>query len=83
VGKSRRGGYDPTMMQFDGRYKLVDNGPDIVPELYDTKTDPHETANLSRRADQRERVQRMLAELRAWVKKDAVPLQPRKGGGEE
>ena len=83
VGKSRRGGYDPTMMQFDGRYKVVDNGPDIPPELYDTKTDPGETSNIYRRPDQQARLKRMLSEVRAWVKQDAVPLQQRKGGDEE
>jgi arylsulfatase A-like enzyme len=81
-GTSRRArstGYDPTMMQFDGRYKLVDNGPDIPPELYDTKTDPRENVNLRKHPDQQERLKRMLAEVRAWVKEDAVPLTQKKG----
>jgi arylsulfatase A-like enzyme len=85
-GKRRRedaGGYEPTMMQFDGRYKVVDNGSDIPPELYDTKEDPREIINLRKRPEQQERVKRMLAELRAWVKQDAVPLQRRKGGRAE
>jgi arylsulfatase A-like enzyme len=85
-GTSRRekaAGYDPTMMQFDGRYKLVDNGPDIPPELYDTKTDPRENVNLRKHLDHQERLKRMLAEVRTWVKEDAVPLTKHKGAADD
>jgi arylsulfatase A-like enzyme len=82
-GKQRResgGGYDPTVMRFDGRYKLVDNGLEIPPELYDTKEDPRETVNLRKRPEQQARLKQMLAETRAWVKQDAVPINhPKKG----
>jgi len=80
-GKSRSGGYEPTMMQFDGRFKVVDNGPDLPPELYDHSTDPHEYANLHDRPEHKERLGKTIAELRAWVKQDVAPSQ-RKGGGE-
>lgn len=71
--------YNPTMMQFDGRFKLVDNGSEIAPELYDTETDPREITNLCRRQEHQQRVQSTLRELRAWVKQDAAPLQRKAG----
>jgi choline-sulfatase len=61
-----------TMMQFDGRYKLVDNGPRIPPELYDLKTDPREITNLQALPEHRERVEKMLAELRTWDATDVA-----------
>ena len=64
--------YEPTMMQFDGRYKVVDNGPSIPPELYDHQTDPHEFTNLQAVPEQKERLSRMLADLRTWIKQDVV-----------
>jgi len=82
VPEKRKDEYNPTMMQFDGRYKLVDNGTEIRPELYDTQTDPREITNLSGRPEQQARVKQMLAEVRSWVKQDAVPLQQR-GRAEE
>jgi arylsulfatase A-like enzyme len=69
-GRSQTGGDNQTMMQFDGRYKLVDNGPDIPPEFYDQKTDPLEITNLQARAEHREHIQQMLSEVRAWGKSD-------------
>src|SRR5437867_1705272 len=59
-------GYEPTMMQFDGRFKVVDNGPKLPPELYDHSTDPHEYVNLHDRPEHQERVTKTIAELRAW-----------------
>jgi hypothetical protein len=70
-------------VKFDGRYQVVDNGPDISPELYDTKTDLRETTNICRRPNQQARLKKMLSEVRAWVNQDAVPLQQRKGGDQE
>ena len=70
-------------MPFDRRFMLVDNGPDIPPELYDTKSDLRDNANLRKHPDPRQRLKRMLAEARAWVKEDAVPLMKRQGGAEE
>ncbi len=77
---ARGGSYAPTMMQFDGRYKVVDNGPDLPPELYDHSTDPREFVNLHDRPEHKERLAATLAELRAWVKQDTATSR-RKGGG--
>jgi len=77
-GMNKPGGpYYATMMLFDGRYKLVDNGPDIPPELYDQKKDPGEFTNIAGEEKQQKRVEKMLAELREWHLQDAVPVQPR------
>lgn len=70
------GAYNPTRMQFDGRYKLVDNGPSIDPELYDHRHDPLEITNLCHSPADQERLKRMLEDLRLWATHDVVPLQP-------
>ena len=70
------GNYNPTRMQFDGRYKVIDNGPDIEPELYDLQKDPHEITNLCHEPAQKKRVQDTVAHLRSWAKIDAVPVHP-------
>ena len=79
------GGKDliPIRMQFDGRYKFIDNGPDVPPELYDLQADPREITNLAPRPEHAERVKQVLAELRQWGLKDAVEPADRagKGGG--
>lgn len=63
-----------TMMLFDGRYKLVDNGPEIPPELYDQHSDPLEITNIQAQPEQKERMEKMLAEVRTWGKSD-LPLR--------
>jgi hypothetical protein len=70
------GAYNPTRMQFDGRYKLVDNGPSIDPELYDHSNDPLEIRNLCHSRAQQVRLKKMLTDLRSWATHDVVPLQP-------
>jgi choline-sulfatase len=69
------GDFYATMMMFDGRYKLIDNGPDSLPELYDHDKDKGEFNNIATNPEQEERVRSMLAELREWHKKDAVKNQ--------
>ncbi|MFC1736831.1 sulfatase [Candidatus Hydrogenedentota bacterium] len=64
---------DGFAMQFDGRYKIVDNGPELKPELYDHENDPREINNLAEFPEQRKRVQRMLRELRKWGQTDLYP----------
>jgi arylsulfatase A-like enzyme len=77
-GMNEPGGeYHATMMLFDGRYKLIDNGPDASPELYDHRNDPEEFRNIAENSRQQHRVQKMMSELRDWNKQDAVPVQPR------
>ena len=62
-------------MQFDGRFKVVDNGTDYPPELYDHKTDPHETKNIGADPKYREMLRKTIEELRAWEKTD--PPKPK------
>jgi len=72
-----KGAFRPTLMQFDGRYKFIDNGPDVAPELYDRQEDPREITNIQARPDQRERVERLTNELRQGMNDDVVaPLPP-------
>jgi choline-sulfatase len=70
------GDFYATMMMFDGRFKLIDNGPDSFPELYDHANDKGEFNNIAGEPSKAERVKKKLAELRAWHKKDAVKNQP-------
>ena len=78
TGKNTPGGaYHATMMLFDGRYKLIDNGPEVSPELYDHANDPGEFRNVAADPEQQQRVGAMLAEVRSWHSHDAVPVQPR------
>lgn len=72
-----------TTMQFDGRFKLVDNGPEIPPELYDLQTDPREITNLQASAEHRGQIQKALGELRAWVKTDTAQSRPKRKNREE
>lgn len=73
---TKSGIYNPTRMQFNGRYKVVDNGQDIDPEIYDLQEDPLEIINLCHHPAQQDRLKRMLNELRAWGKQHDVPIQP-------
>ncbi len=79
------GSYNPSMMQFDGRFKIVDNGTEILPELYDLSTDPLEIHNRAIEPAYQARVQKMLGEVRAWSTKDVVPVHPvlRAGPGQD
>jgi len=70
------GSYNPTRMHFDGRYKVVDNGPAIDPELYDQASDPLEIHNLCHSPDHKGRLDATLSALREWGKVDAVPVHP-------
>jgi arylsulfatase A-like enzyme len=70
------GSYNPSRMKFDGRYKVIDNGPNIDPELYDLQNDPREITNLCHDPSQQKRVQETIAHLRAWGQIDAVPVHP-------
>jgi arylsulfatase A-like enzyme len=75
-------GLAPTLMEFDGRLKTIDNGPNCPPELYDLETDPREIASLAQEPKHRDRVERTVAGLRQWVKQDAVPPNRRLKGGD-
>jgi choline-sulfatase len=79
------GSYNPSIMRFDGRYKIVDNGDAIAPELYDLNTDHLETQNLAIEPAYKDRTHTMLAELREWAKQDMVPVHPvmRAGPGQD
>jgi iduronate 2-sulfatase len=70
------GSYNPTRMRFDGRYKVVDNGPTIGPELYDQQSDPSEIHNLVHDPAQKSRLESTLANIRSWATQDAVPVHP-------
>ena len=70
------GEFYATMMMFDGRYKLIDNGPDSFPELYDHVNDKGEFNNIAGEPSQTARVKKMLTELREWHQKDLVKNQP-------
>ena len=75
---SKSGGKDGmSLMLFDGRYKVVDNGTDIPPELYDQKTDPLEITNLQAQPKEQERLKKMLAEVRAWGTTDMAKPAPK------
>ena len=63
-------------MIYDGRYKLVDNGPDALPELYDHKKDKGEFKNIAKLPSQKRRVRKMLDEVRSWHNTDLVKNQP-------
>jgi arylsulfatase A-like enzyme len=58
------------LMQFDGRYKVIDNGGNVFPELYDLKEDPLEITNIADRPEHKEFVQKTVADLRVWAKTD-------------
>ncbi len=60
------------LMHFDGRYKFIDNGKDVIPELYDLENDLCEIKNAAGAPEHRERVIRLTAELRKWAKQDVV-----------
>jgi len=70
-------------MQFDGRYKGIDNGPDVPPELYDLKTDPHEFTNLRSVPEQKELLAKALAELWNWIRQDVCAPMKHRGRGSE
>jgi len=63
------------VMQFDGRYKWIDNGVN-APEVYDTKSDPWEIKNLATLPEFRERLDAKKKELRQWLATDAVLQSP-------
>lgn len=67
-----RSEFQSTSMIFDGRYKLVDNGPDGPPELYDQVKDPNEFRNIALLPENKERVERMINRLRQWGNEDRV-----------
>lgn len=79
------GSYNPSMMRFDGRFKVVDNGDSIVPELYDLSTDHLEIRNLAIEPEHKGTVQKMIGEVRAWAKQDVAPVHPavQAGPGQE
>jgi len=62
----------PMRMQFDGRYKVIDNGTNIPPEVYDCRTDPREIHNIAQLPEHSDRVATVTAELRAWAQTDVV-----------
>lgn len=73
---SGSGDFHATLMVYDGRYKLVDNGPDASPELYDHKRDRGEFNNIAKLPSQKKRVRKMLEEVRTWHNTDLVKNQP-------
>ena len=80
-GKNETGGdFHATTMMFDGRYKMIDNGPDSFPELYDHNNDPGEFNNIAKNPSQTKRVSKMLEELRKWHQIDAVKNQQNMAG---
>ena len=72
------------IMQFDGRFKYIDNGPGEITELYDDVNDPREITNLANRPEYRERIAKVIQELRAWAKQDVrkapIAEKNRRGG---
>jgi len=60
------------LMHLDGRYKFIDNGKDILPELYDLKSDPLEMTNIAGSPEHRESVEKHIAYLRDWAGQDAI-----------
>ena len=72
------------IMQFDGRFKYIDNGPGEITELYDDVNDPREITNLAYRPEYRERIAKVIQELRAWAKQDVrkapIAEKNRRGG---
>ena len=69
------------------RWKLVENGPDEEPELYDLETDPREVTNVAARPENAERRRELRAELADWLTRDVVEptgtTAPRKPGHRE
>ncbi len=61
-------------MYFDGRYKFIDNGPDVPPELYDHKNDPLEITNVAGRPEHHQRVGTWASYLREWSRKDVIEV---------
>ena len=82
-GASFNGKKARALMQFDGRFKVVDNGTDYPPELYDHKTDPHETKNIGADPKYREMLRKTIEELRAWEKTDPPKLKSDPKSSEE
>jgi len=66
------------LMQFDGRFKYIDNGDDTPPELYDLKTDPREITNIASDPQYKPQLGKHIAELRNWRDKTLVPPQRKK-----
>jgi len=60
----------------DDRWKLIRYPQINKTQLFDLKQDPHELQDLSQNPGQKERVQKMLAQLKNWQKKtdDKQPL---------
>ncbi|QDV53433.1 sulfatase-like hydrolase/transferase [Gimesia fumaroli] len=60
----------------DDRWKLIRYPQINKTQLFDLKEDPHELQDLSQNPGQKERVQKMLAQLKDWQKKtdDKQPL---------
>jgi arylsulfatase A-like enzyme len=63
------------VMQFDGRYKWIDNGTG-APDLYDMKNDPWELRDLASLPEFRERMEAKVKELRQWRETDVAPQNP-------
>ncbi|MBI5684550.1 MAG: sulfatase-like hydrolase/transferase [Verrucomicrobia bacterium] len=63
------------VMQFDGRYKWIDNGAG-APELYDMQNDPWEVRNLAALPEFREKTEAKVKELRQWRATDVAPQTP-------
>ncbi len=77
VHSERRGGIT---MQFDGRWKFIDNGEGAQHELYDLQEDPREITNLAMNDEYSDRVRDLESELNAWKEVDAVPRRSAGGG---
>jgi arylsulfatase A-like enzyme len=73
---------DRIVMHRDDRFKLIDNGPDVAPELYDIAEDPREIHNLAALPEHEALVARLTSELRAWAAEGRVEM-PMKGRTEE
>jgi len=66
---------NPMRMQFDGRFKFIDNGPDTPPELFDLKQDPQEIENIAGEPRHQDMIKKLTSDLREWGKQDVVATE--------
>jgi arylsulfatase A-like enzyme len=81
-GTVKSGGMVMVRMQYDGRYKLIDNGRKMKPELYDLQEDPREITNIAGNAQHRDLVANWSQELRTWGNTDVVEPVRRNNGNQ-
>lgn len=68
--------YPAVHMVTDGRFKYIDNGPEVPAELYDLQEDPREFVNRAEDPAHAERRAELEGQLAEWLAKEPVPEEP-------